>query len=229
MAAAEMGMEINWLSQQGKRTSDNRDRGGVGVRADEVLCLVLDGSTSGPTSGDLARQITRDLIDWFVATEEAATAESLTAQLRRAHSGLGTVLVLHAGDCLLGRHAGSGPIRWLIKPHTLANVASQIPIDEIAVSHVRHRLTRSFRAREFMPPEATEIKAEPASSFIAATDGFWAELNAEEQTKFMQGNKLPMADEGDDRSILHIRRLDGDPSAKIRFGEDASENLYIKR
>jgi hypothetical protein len=53
-----MGMEINWLSQQGKRTGDNRDCGGVGVRADEVLCLVLDGSTSGPTSGDLARQIT---------------------------------------------------------------------------------------------------------------------------------------------------------------------------
>lgn len=31
--------------------------GGVGVRADAVLCLLLDGSTSGPTSGDLARQI----------------------------------------------------------------------------------------------------------------------------------------------------------------------------
>lgn len=34
------------------------------MRADAVLCLLLDGSTSAPTSGDLARQIIRDVVDW---------------------------------------------------------------------------------------------------------------------------------------------------------------------
>lgn len=52
------------------------------MRADAVLCL-LDGSTSAPTSGDLARQIIRDVVDWCVATDEAAMAESLSRQLRR--------------------------------------------------------------------------------------------------------------------------------------------------
>ena len=47
-------MEIGWRSEQGKKTRDNRDCGGVGVRANGVLCLILDGSSSGPTSGDFA-------------------------------------------------------------------------------------------------------------------------------------------------------------------------------
>jgi hypothetical protein len=81
-------MEVNWRSEQGKRTRDNRDCGGVGVRADAVLCLLLDGSTSAPTSGDLARQIIRDVVDWYVATDEAAMAESLSRQLRRTHRSL---------------------------------------------------------------------------------------------------------------------------------------------
>lgn len=80
-------MEINRRSEQGKRTRDNPDCGGVGVRADAVLCL-LDGSTSAPTSGDLARQIVRDVVDWCVATDEAAMAESLSRQLRRTHRSL---------------------------------------------------------------------------------------------------------------------------------------------
>jgi hypothetical protein len=52
-----------------------RDNGlGIEVRADAVLCLVLDRSTSGPTSSDLVRQIIRTVSDWYVATDEAATA-----------------------------------------------------------------------------------------------------------------------------------------------------------
>lgn len=58
------------------------------MRPDAVLCLLLDGSTSAPTSGDLARQIIRDVVDWYVATDEAAMAESLSRQLRRTHRSL---------------------------------------------------------------------------------------------------------------------------------------------
>lgn len=194
-----MEMQLDWRSQQGTKAGDNRDYGGVGLRPDGVLCLVLDGSTSGPKSGELAGQIARDVIDWYVATAEDVTAETLTAQLRKIHGSLskrfprdsagyvivclartGPALVLHAGDCLLGRQAGESPIQWLIRPHTLANVIDDMPVAEIAESHVRHRLTRSFRAREFIPPDVTEIEAEWGSSLVAATDGFWAELNSEE-------------------------------------------------
>lgn len=210
------------------------------------MYLIVDGSTSGPTSSDLAREFIRDVIDWYVAADVAATAESLTAQLRRTHldlsrrfprdsasymltciAGTGTALVLHAGDCLLGRQTGGGPIHWLIKPHTLANATCDMPIDEIAGSHVRHRLTRSFRPREFMPPDVSEIKTELGSALIAATDGFWAELGAEEQVMFMQGHDVPMTDEGDDRSFLQIRCLD-EPGATIQLGESASANVYAR-
>jgi serine/threonine protein phosphatase PrpC len=240
-------MEINWRSEQGKRTRDNRDCGGVGVRADAVLCLLLDGSTSGPTSGDLARQIVRDVVDWYVATDEAATAESLIAQLRRTHLSLsqrfardsasyvlahisdtGAALVLHEGDCLLGSHKRNGPVQWLIRPHTLANPIGEVPIEEIARSPARNRLTRSFRAREFIPAEVNKITAEPGKLFVAATDGFWAELTAGEQAMFLQGHDAPIAVEGDDRSALQIGRFD-EPGAKIQFGEDAADNLYIKK
>jgi len=82
-----MGIEISWRSQAGKRTEDNRDCAGVGIRGDEALCIVLDGSTAGPDSGTLARRVARDLIDWFTASDDAATTESLIARLRAIHAG----------------------------------------------------------------------------------------------------------------------------------------------
>jgi PPM family protein phosphatase len=243
-----MEMQLDWRSQQGTKTGDNRDYGGVGIRPDGVLCLVLDGSTSGPKSGELAGQIARDVIDWYIATAEDVTAETLTAQLGKIHgslskrfprdtasyvivclAGTGSGLVLHAGDCLLGRQAGENPLQWLIRPHTLANVIDDIPVAEIAKSHVRHRLTRSFRAREFMPPDVAGIKAEPGSSLIAATDGFWAELNSEEQAMLVQGQSPPMIGEGDDRSVLAIELLDNEQDIKIRLNENRPGNFYIGR
>jgi serine/threonine protein phosphatase PrpC len=243
-----MEMQLDWRSQQGTKTGDNRDYGGVGIRPDGVLCLVLDGSTSGPKSGELAGQIARDVIDWYVATAEDVTAETLSAQLRQVHGGLskrfprgtasyvivclagtGPALVLHAGDCLLGRQVGKGPLMWLIRPHTLANVIDDIPVAEIAKSHVRHRLTRSFRTREFMQPDVTEIKVEQGSSLVAATDGFWAELNSEEQAMLMRGQISPMIVEADDRSVLTIRLLDNGQGVKFHLNEDSLENVYIGR
>jgi PPM family protein phosphatase len=242
----EAQMEINWRSQQGKKTNDNRDCGGVAVRGDSTLCLVADGSTSGPTSGDLARQLIRDVIDWYVVTGEAATVENVMAQLRRAHLilsrrfsrdsasyllacivGAGTAFVLHAGDCLLGLQKGNSPTRWFIRPHTLANVTGDLSIDDISKTHVRHQLTRSFRAREFMPPDVSEFKIEVDGSLVVATDGFWAELSAEDQTRFMQGHDVPMTDDGDDRSCFQIQCRD-EPGIKIQFDEKMIANLYIR-
>jgi hypothetical protein len=131
----------------------------------------------GQRAVTLPARLSVNVIDWYVATDEAGTAERLIAQLRRAHLSLsrrfprdsasymlahiadtGTALVLHGGDCLLGSHEGNGPVHWFTRPHTLANATGDMPIDEIARNPVRNRLTRSFRAREFIHAEVNEIK-----------------------------------------------------------------------
>lgn len=40
-----MIIEALWFSQQGTRTSDNRDHAGIGIRQGEFLGVVVDGST----------------------------------------------------------------------------------------------------------------------------------------------------------------------------------------
>ncbi|KQZ26508.1 hypothetical protein ASD50_03625 [Mesorhizobium sp. Root552] len=242
-----MGIEISWRSQTGTRTDDNRDYGGVGLRGDEALCVVLDGSTKGPDSGALARQIASALIDWYVSTDQDITAEALTARLREIHAALShehlrgsasymivhvqsahTILVLHAGDCLLGQVEEDGGITWMCQPHTLANIVGEIPVAEIARLAVRHRLTRSFRPREFMPPDATQRKIPKDSILVLGTDGFWAELSAREQDQFLNGNDVSMTGEGDDRSALCIRIIDGATGSVVRDPQFGAENFYVK-
>lgn len=241
-----MGIDVNWISQAGKRTEDNRDWGGVGIRADNALCVLLDGSTTGPNSGELARQITRELIDWYVAFDEAVTADTLVGRLRHIHETLSkthprdsasymivhiqspnAVLVLHAGDCLLGRCDEKSGIEWLSRPHTLANVTGETAIAAIVGSPARHRLTRSFRAREFMLPDAIATKVD--GELVVSTDGFWAELSSSDQLRFMEGQDIPMTVGGDDRSVLRIRLLDGTRDSDVRCVQETPDNLYVKR
>lgn len=243
-----MGVEISWRSRQGKRTEDNWDYFGVGLRSDAALCIVLDGSTSGPAGGKFAGQIARDLIDWFIITDENVRADTLTERLRHIHGNLSPkfpsdsasyvivliedgkpVLVLHAGDCLVGRHVGKNPICWLTRPHTLANAIEEVSIAAMAECPVRNRLTRSFRAREFMAPEKTKIAMEGRDSLIVATDGFWAELSSEEQFLFIEGEDSPMIDDGDDQSALIIMLLDKGQDSKVQFNGQSEENFYIKQ
>src|SRR5690606_36706534 len=125
----------------------------------------------------------RALIDWYVATDEEISAETLTARLREIHAPLSqkhprnsasymivhvraahAVLVLHAGDCLFGRATENGGTTWMSQPHTLASVTGETTVAEIAGLAARHRLTRSFRAREFMRPDALELVVEEDST-----------------------------------------------------------------
>jgi serine/threonine protein phosphatase PrpC len=240
-----MGIDVSWISQAGTRTADNRDCAGVGIRADDALCVVLDGSTTGPSSGALARQISTELIDWYVASYEEMTAETLTARLRQMHEVLSkkyprdsasymivhvqspsTVLVLYAGDCLFGRCGEKTGIEWLSQPHTLANVTGKPSIALIAGVPARHLLTRSFRPKEFMLPDAFATKAD--GELVVATDGFWAELGSRDQVRLIEGHDIPMAAEGDDRSVLRVR-LDGNQASEVQSIPKASENLYVKR
>jgi serine/threonine protein phosphatase PrpC len=241
-----MVIEVSWLSQAGTKTEDNRDYAGIGIRDKDTLCIVLDGSTTGANSGELARELTRELIDWYVASDAAMTAEAITARLRQIHELLSQkypeastsylvlligspneALILHAGDCMFGRLDGKNGIEWLSQPHTLANATGEASVDAIADIPARHRLTRSFRAREFMLPEVMTVNID--QNVVLATDGFWAELDTSDQLRFMEAHKITMPDDGDDRSVLRIELLDSAEDHDVRVVEGISDNLHVKR
>ena len=77
-------------------------------------------------------------------------------------------------------------------------------------------------------PDASEIEIQHGDLFIAATDGFWAELNPEEQFEFMEAREIPITGEGDDRSALHIRTLGDQVDSQILTNDNALDNFYIK-
>ena len=202
-----MGMEFRWHSHQGRRTSDNRDYCGIGVRRGAALCVVLDGSTAGAQSRALAQFIAQELIDWFLKSEEPVTSALITEELTRLHkqsyeefrgdsASYAILLIesstsavsLHAGDCLIGEQRQPDSITWLTQPHTLANAIDDMPVSEIAATALRNRLTRSFRQGAFMCPETNSIDIDGATNLILATDGFWAGLAPEKQLRALSGD-----------------------------------------
>lgn len=240
-----MGIEVSWRSQAGVRTDDNRDHGGIGIRFNETLFIIADGSSTAPDSGALAQSIIRELVDWYVVSDQAMTPEALLAQLPRLHKNLskqhrrasasymivhigsdGTGIVLHAGDCLLGQRNDDGSIEWLNRPHTLANAMGDIPITVIAGLPERHRLTRSFRSREFVAPYIGETRIK--KELLLATDGFWAELQSEDQLRFIEGNDIPMPANGDDRSVLRLRLENAVQDGSVRIREASTGNFYVR-
>jgi len=173
------------------------------------------------------------MVDWYVSTDENITAAVLTAQLRATHVELSkqfrrdsasyllmhvgaaqTALILHAGDCLVGRQTPAGPMSWLIQPHALANAVTPMTIGDLANDSGRHRLTRSFRAREFVEPAfcSTALDDTPV---LVATDGFWVELDRGQQSAFIHGRIAENAGERDDRSVLQITRIGGGGLTKV--------------
>lgn len=239
-----MAFEIAWHCQQGTRTADNRDHAGVGIRGDSFLAIVLDGSTRGPTSGLFAQEIARRVVDWFVTGVAEVTADALSEQLRATHDALakdfksdsasyallyagetGPVVVLHAGDCLIGRNGGEQPT-WLLQPHTLANAVARVPIEVLAKEPTRHILTRSFRSKRFMAPEQAIIHLDDRS-LLVATDGFWAEMNTGGQTAFVNGDRPSAREEHDDRGVLLIGRKKSDGGITIA-GRQPTANLYLR-
>lgn len=239
-----MTFEIAWHCQQGTRTADNRDHAGVGIRSDSFLAIVLDGSTRGPTSGQFAQAIARQIVDWFVTGVAEVTAQAMIEQLRVTHGALAKdfkgdsasyillyagatrpMVVLHAGDCLIGR-ADGGQTTWLRQPHTLANALAPVPIDILAKEPTRHVLTRSFRSKHFMVPDHSFIELDDRP-FLLATDGFWADMDAHGQTAFLNGDRPSDGQEHDDRSVLSISRIKSAGGITVASDQDAP-NLYMR-
>lgn len=235
-----MRPSFSWRSEIGRnRTDDNRDMCGIGERGDDALCIVLDGSTNGRDSGVLARAIACRMIDGFMDAPDPITLEAITGIMKAIHGPLAReypqasasymmvwlqesgMTVIHAGDCLFGRREGSGKVEWISRPHTLANALTDTVIEDLIANPARHRVTRSFRAREFMTPDVFEVAGE--TDVIVSTDGFWAELTASEQAGFLAGSQLQEDGDSDDRSVLRIR-LQETPGEAPK----SSNTLYVR-
>jgi serine/threonine protein phosphatase PrpC len=237
-------LEYLWCTEQGKRSDDNRDFCGIGLRSDISLCIVLDGATSGSKSGDFACKVATQLIDWFVEVTAPITADAIIIQLREIHRLLAPdfrsasasyavivieaekpLTVLHAGDCLVGQLHKTRPVCWKTRPHTLVNAIQNMPIIEIAQSTLRNRLTRSLRTREFLRPEVSHLNFNRDEAIVIGTDGFWADLHPDDQSLFLRNRGLPGKENKDDCSALIIRPTS--PNRKSKIVEGKSQNLYI--
>lgn len=222
-----MRATLQWHTQAGTITPDNRDASAHIDQAHASLYLIADGSSSHPCSGELAQALLAKLtLDFSLlpATElnPEQLAEALLQIIASSHRALRdahphaacSYLVLclladaafsiHEGDCCLGLIEQSSKIDWLSSAHCAANWQGNLTHAEIAQAPSRHRLTRCFSARRASNPEINHWPLEPNQHWLLATDGFWAGLSPQEQQSFLREGNLPAPPTDDDISCLSI-------------------------
>lgn len=222
-----MHATLQWHTQAGTVTPDNRDTCAHIEQAHTSLYLIADGSSSRPCSGELAKALLAKLtLDFSLlpATElpPEQLAEALLQTIASSHQALRdahphaacSYLVLclladaafsiHEGDCCLGLIEQSGKIDWLSSAHCAANWQGNLTHAEIAQAPSRHRLTRCFSARRASNPEINHWPLKPNQHWLLATDGFWAGLSPQEQQNFLRDGNLPAPPTDDDISCLSI-------------------------
>lgn len=239
-----MTVEIHWRSERGGQKNGNQDYCGVGLRPEGVLCVVLDGFSTKPKSGELVRLVAKDLIDWFMSSDKQVSTDELICQMREIHKERLPILlqasasylivliiheqppvILYSGDCLMGYLDKKSTIHWQIQPHTLANATCNLPIAELAESALRNKLTQSFRANQYMIPNNMSVSAKKGETLVIATDGFWAELNEDEQGRFLADEVLPKEVIKDDCSALNINIHSKDIASSVKT--TTSGNVYV--
>lgn len=218
---------LQWHTQAGTLTADNRDACAHIEQAHASLYLIADGSSNHPRSGELATALLAELAQGFNNLPAAEltpeqVAEALLQLIANSHQALGdahpkaacSYLVLcllgdaafsiHEGDCCLGLIEQSGKIDWLNSAHCTANWQGNLTLAEVAQAPSRHRLTRCFSARRASNPEINHWPLEPNQHWLLATDGFWAGLSPQEQQSFLRDGNLPAPPTDDDISCLSI-------------------------
>lgn len=222
-----MRANLQWHTQAGTLTADNRDACAHIEQAHASLYLIADGSSSQQRSGELATALLAELAQGFNHLPAAElppeqVAEALLQLIANSHQALGdahpqaacSYLVLcllsdaafsiHEGDCCLGLIEQSGTIDWLNSAHCAANWQGNLTHAEIAQTPSRHRLTRCFSARRASNPEINHWRLEPNQHWLLATDGFWAGLSEQQQQTFLHKGSLTAPPTDDDISCLSI-------------------------
>ena len=235
-----MAFAFRWRNQTGTHTDQNRDYGGIGLREDVALCIIVDGATRGRESGDLARRLATEIVDWFVGREVPPTPETTIEHLRVLHTVLfghyaqgsasylivfvrdsGSSVALHAGDCLLGRQEGER-IVWLSTPH---------PGKRRGRDADRRYLGRAWPpplVQKFSPPRVhgpDQSKIADGPGLILATDGFWADCSVIDQDAFIRGAELNDPEAPDDRSCLLVWHV---PERQDTSVPESSATLYVR-
>lgn len=222
-----MRSTVQWHTQAGTLTADNRDTFAHVEQQHASLYLIADGSSSQPFSGELANALLAKLaLDFSHLPAPEANPEQLAQllvqliteshqTLRDTHPRaacsylllclLGeTAVCIHEGDCCLGLIEADSQIRWLSNAHCAANWQGNLNHAELAQLPSRHSLSRCFSARRASNPEINHWPLAPNQQWLLASDGFWAGLTRLEQQIFLRDGSLPTPSTDDDISCLHV-------------------------
>jgi serine/threonine protein phosphatase PrpC len=222
-----MRANLQWHTQAGTLTPDNRDACGHIELAHASLYLIADGSSSHPRSGELVTALLAALAQGFnrlPATElnPEQLAEALLQLIASSHKALrdahpqaacsylmlcllgDAVFSIHEGDCCLGLNESGGNISWLSSVQCVANWQGNLTHAELAQMPSRHRLSRCFSPRRASNPEINHWPLSANQHWLLATDGFWAGLSEQQQQIFLRDGSLLAPPTDDDISCLSI-------------------------
>ena len=216
------------LSQQGLERTPNRDASGSAHNTGAYLYVIADG-TSKPGSGDLAQALTDHLLECFSQAAPSVVCcpdkvlRLALAALEQAHSNLCpdfpfastsylallvvgcTTITIHAGDCCLGYLGKEQRMVWLTPPHCGPNWQGDLSHAFIARSPHRKQLLNCMSRRRPHEPAVQFIKTGPDTTWVLATDGFWAELSAEHQLKAISTQTLEGCPTKDDATFMVVQ------------------------
>lgn len=236
-----MAWAAEWMTQKGDLTEDNRDYCGVAQRDNTALFVIADGSSQSAQSGELAAVFVRNLADRFLSQPYLASAEQVAVCINEflfslngkyaagrlsflvlLDFGGSEVFTLHAGDCRLGLNFNEKTITWLNRPHTLANAIDDIDDATLAQHENRHVLTRSLRSGRQCEIELGQYTFNEDDCLLIATDGFWAELNGQQQREFRANRYVPSSSYSDDISCFFLSRCKREDRSL-----HGNENFYL--
>jgi serine/threonine protein phosphatase PrpC len=216
------------LSQQGTDRTENRDVSGSAHNAGTHLYLIADG-TAKPGSGELAQALSDHLLGCFsraapsIATSPDSALELVLASLKQVQSNLcpdfpfastsylallvlgQTAISIHAGDCCLGYLNNDQRMSWLNSPHCGPNWQDDLSHTFIASSPARKRLFNCMSYRRPHEPAIQFTQVTPGTTWILATDGFWAELTVENQLQAIARRSLEGCSTEDDATFMLLQ------------------------
>ena len=216
------------LSQQGTDRAENRDVSGSAHNAGAHLYVIADG-TAKPGSAELAQALSDHLLGCFsnaapfIATSPDSALELVLASLKQVQSNLcpdfpfastsylallvlgQTAITIHAGDCCQGYLDNDQRMSWLNTPHCGPNWQGDLSHTFIASSPARKRLFNCMSYRRPHEPAVQFIQVTPDTTWILATDGFWAELTVEHQLQAIAGRSLEGCSTEDDATFMLLQ------------------------
>lgn len=239
-----MAFNAEWITHKGTITDDNRDHCAIALRGPEALYVVADGSTKGDQSGDLAKEFVRKLADRFITEPYLSTVEEVTSffdEMSKCYRisypagrlsflvlldlGDSSIVVIHAGDCRLGRIGVDNEAKWLSRAHTLANATKEIGDEALSQHDSRHLLTRCFRPGKSCEMEIRQYSLMAIDQLVIATDGYWADLNSEQKAGFIAKKFKPSSAQRDDSSCLVLSRLSKGSGEQVTH--QRADNFYV--